>query len=441
MVRRFQVFQRMKNNGRANVMNTEKKLIPLLRFSAFIGDGEWENVKLGDCLLQTPDYGLNAPAVPYSESLPTYLRITDITDSGKFDKSHLVSVNAELSSENSLQEGDLVVARTGASVGKVYKYRKEDGPLVFAGFLIRLRPNPNRCNSEYLFQYMLSPSYKRWVNITSTRSGQPGINSTEYASLSVPFPQKLPEQQKIADCLSSIDSYISSVNEKIEQLKAHKKSLMQKLFPQNGQTVPEYRFPEFKKNGAWEEDTMENIFDIKNGYTPSKSNPQFWEGGTIPWFRMEDIRKNGHILSDSIQHITPNAVKGDGLFPAYSIILATTATIGEHALIIVDSLANQQFTFLTKRESFDSKLDMLYFHYYMFIIDEWCKQNTNSGGLLSVNMPAFKQLIVPFPQPTEQKKIAECLSSIDKTIIFYAQKASLLEQQKAGLIQQLFPQL
>ena len=82
---------------------------------------------------------------------------------------------------------------------------------------------------------------------------------------------------------------------------------------------------------------------------------------------------------------------------------------------------------------------MLYFHYYMFIIDEWCKQNTNSGGLLSVNMPAFKQLMVPYPQPTEQKKIAECFSSIDKTIISYAQKTSLLKQQKTGLIQQLFP--
>lgn len=89
---------------------------------------------------------------------------------------------------------------------------------------------------------------------------------------------------------------------------------------------------------------MSEIFEMKNGYTPSKAVTEYWENGIIPWFRMEDIRKNGRILSDSILHITPQAVKGGKLFHANSIILATTATIGEHALIIADSLANQQFT-------------------------------------------------------------------------------------------------
>lgn len=204
--------------------------------------------------------------------------------------------------------------------------------------------------------------------------------------------------------------------------------------------IPELRFPEFKNDGEWNSDTMENIFEIRNGYTPSKSNPEYWEGGTIPWFRMEDIRTNGHVLSDSIQHITPLGVKGSGLFPAYSIIVATTATIGEHALIIVDSLANQQFTFLTKRKSFEDKLDMLYFHYYMFIIDEWCKKNTNAGGLLSVNMDSFKKLTIPYPPSlSEQRKIAECFVSLDKQIDFTKKKLEQLKEHKKGLMQRLFP--
>ena len=87
--------------------------------------------------------------------------------------------------------------------------------------------------------------------------------------------------------------------------------------------------------------TMGEIFEMRNGYTPSKSNNSFWDNGTIPWFRMEDIRENGRILSDAIQHITPETVKGKGLFEANTFILATTATIGEHALIIADSLANR----------------------------------------------------------------------------------------------------
>lgn len=201
--------------------------------------------------------------------------------------------------------------------------------------------------------------------------------------------------------------------------------------------VPELRFPEFENE--WETDMMQSIFDMKNGYTPSKSNPTYWDNGTIPWFRMEDIRKNGHILSDSIQHVTQQAVKKSGLFPAYSIIVATTATIGEHALIIVDSLANQRFTFLTKRKSFEDKIDMMYFHHYMFIIDEWCKKNTNHGGLISVNMPAFKHLLIPFPSPAEQQKIAGCLSSIDEEISALKEKVEQLKAHKKGLMQKLFP--
>lgn len=209
---------------------------------------------------------------------------------------------------------------------------------------------------------------------------------------------------------------------------------------ENKKYIPALRFPEFQNDKEWKTDAMETIFDIKNGYTPSKSNPSFWDNGTIPWFRMEDIRKNGHILSDSIQHVTPAAVKNAGLFPAYSIIVATTATIGEHALIIVDSLANQRFTFLTKRKSFDNKLDMTYFHYFMFIIDEWCKRNTNAGGLLSVNMDSFKKLTIPYPSSlSEQKKIADCFVSIDKEIDATKRKLELLKEHKKGLMQRLFP--
>ena len=93
--------------------------------------------------------------------------------------------------------------------------------------------------------------------------------------------------------------------------------------------------------------TLGEVFETRNGYTPSKANAAFWENGTIPWFRMEDIRANGGVLKDSIQHVTPQAIKGKGLFMAGSIIMATTATIGEHALITVDALANQQFTNFT----------------------------------------------------------------------------------------------
>lgn len=155
--------------------------------------------------------------------------------------------------------------------------------------------------------------------------------------------------------------------------------------------------------------TMEEVFEIRNGYTPSKNNPDFWEGGTIPWFRMEDIRRNGRILSDAIQHITPAAIKGKGLFPANSIIIATTATIGEHALVIADSLANQQFTNLAVRKSLSACLLPKFVFYYMFVIDEWCKKNVNAGNFASVDMKRFKKLEFPLPPIEVQTEIVRIL--------------------------------
>ncbi|WQV39152.1 restriction endonuclease subunit S [Helicobacter pylori] len=160
--------------------------------------------------------------------------------------------------------------------------------------------------------------------------------------------------------------------------------------------------------------TLEEVFEIRNGYTPSKNNPEFWKNGTIPWFRMEDLRENGRILKDSIQHITPKALKGKKLFPKNSIIISTTATIGEHALLIVDSLANQRFTFLSKKANCNLALDMKFFFYQCFLLGEWCKNNTNVSGFASVDMTAFKKYKFPIPPLEIQQEIVKILDAFTK---------------------------
>lgn len=162
--------------------------------------------------------------------------------------------------------------------------------------------------------------------------------------------------------------------------------------------------------------TMGEVFEMRNGYTPSKSNNSFWDNGTIPWFRMEDIRENGRILSDAIQHITPEAVKGKGLFEANTFILATTATIGEHALIIADSLANQQFTNLKVRKSLSNSFLTKYLYYYMFIVDEFCKNNTNVSGFASVDMGKLKRMSIPIPPLELQEKIVAILDRFETLV-------------------------
>lgn len=151
------------------------------------------------------------------------------------------------------------------------------------------------------------------------------------------------------------------------------------------------------------------IFEIRNGYTPSKSNPAYWEGGTIPWFRMEDLRTSGRILEDSIQHITPEAVKGKGLFKAGSILMATTATIGEHALLIADSLANQQFTNFAIRESLMGVVTPMFAYYYFFLICEWCKRNVYESSFPSVDMKRLREVRFPIPPVAVQEEVVRVL--------------------------------
>ena len=210
---------------------------PRLRFPEFRGKGEWDESPLGKLLSRKPEYGVNAAAVPFSEDLPIYIRITDIDDEGQFAQDNRVSVDIEATEENYLVEGDIVLARTGASVGKSYRYRQKDGRLVFAGFLIRVRPNIKKLVPDFLSNYLTTWRYWDWVRVNSARSGQPGINGSEYASMPVPTPpagpkgNELAEQRRIADCFSSLDTRITAQAAKIESLKQHKRGLMQQLFP------------------------------------------------------------------------------------------------------------------------------------------------------------------------------------------------------------------
>ncbi|MCR2111436.1 restriction endonuclease subunit S [Campylobacter upsaliensis] len=165
--------------------------------------------------------------------------------------------------------------------------------------------------------------------------------------------------------------------------------------------------------GSLELVSLGELFTIKNGYTPSKTKAEFWECGTIPWFRMEDIQKNGRILKDSIQHITPQAVKDGKLFPANSIIIATTATIGEHALVIVDYLSNQRFTCLIPQVNCCDKLSMRFMFYYGFILGEWCRNNVNKSAFPSVKMDKFKKFQIPLPPLAVQNEIVEILDKFD----------------------------
>ena len=155
------------------------------------------------------EYGLNAAAKEY-DGENKYIRITDIDDdSREFKQEDITSPDIDLSSAENyrLSEGDILFARTGASVGKSYIYKVSDGLVYYAGFLIRARIK-SEYNAEFVFQNTLSGDYEKFIKVTSMRSGQPGVNAQEYSKYQIMVPSK-PEQDKISDSFRSLDNLIT----------------------------------------------------------------------------------------------------------------------------------------------------------------------------------------------------------------------------------------
>lgn len=205
----------------------EGESVPEVRFPGF--NEEWKQRKLGE-MSKSFEYGLNASATEY-DGKNKYIRITDIDDNThEFLEDNLTSPNIDLSSaENYLvKEGDILFARTGASVGKSYIYDKKDGKVYYAGFLIRARIKSGY-DPEFIFQNTLTSKYNEFIKITSQRSGQPGVNAQEYANFSIMTPN-IEEQALIGNFFRKLDDTIALHQQELDALKETKKAFLQKMF-------------------------------------------------------------------------------------------------------------------------------------------------------------------------------------------------------------------
>ena len=200
---------------------------PAIRFKGFTD--AWEQRELGD-LAESFEYGLNASAEEF-DGENKYIRITDIDDETReFLSTDLTSPDTDLQDADKyrLESGDILFARTGASVGKTYLYRQSDGLVYYAGFLIRAKINPEN-DYDFVFQNTLTDSYSSFIRITSQRSGQPGVNAQEYQKFSLFVPTKA-EQAKIGSYFRNLDHLITLHQRELEKLKNIKKSCLEKMF-------------------------------------------------------------------------------------------------------------------------------------------------------------------------------------------------------------------
>lgn len=201
--------------------------VPEIRFKGFTE--AWEQRKLGE-VAENFEYGLNAAAKEF-DGVNKYIRITDIDDdSHKFNKEDLTSpdINLEIADRYKLEKGDILFARTGASVGKSYIYRESDGLVYYAGFLIRGKIKRD-FDEEFVFQNTLTENYENYIRITSQRSGQPGVNAQEYQEYTFKAPN-YPEQKQIGDYFRNFDYLITLHQRELEKLKNIKKSCLENMF-------------------------------------------------------------------------------------------------------------------------------------------------------------------------------------------------------------------
>ena len=226
--RKLEKIKLMKKSMLGKMFSRDAESIPKIRFDGYTDD--WEQRKLGE-LSYSFEYGLNAAAKEY-DGENKYIRITDIDDNThEFLTDNLTSPDIELTGADNykLTEGDILFARTGASVGKSYIYKNSDGLVYYAGFLIRARIK-EEYDAEFVFQNTLTDRYNKYIAVTSQRSGQPGVNAQEYAEFEIKVPKK-EEQTKIGTYFRNIDHLITLHQRKLEKLKKVKKSLLEHMFP------------------------------------------------------------------------------------------------------------------------------------------------------------------------------------------------------------------
>lgn len=225
---RLSSLKQIKAASLLNMFPQKGETVPRVRFKGF--QGEWKEKALGD-VVDDFKYGINAAAVSY-DGENKYLRITDIDEESRaFIKDELTSPDVDLSScdEYIMQEGDIVIARTGASVGKSYIYHPIDGKVYFAGFLIRARVN-KKVDREFVYLNTLTDGFKKYIRFVSQRSGQPGVNAEELKSYLMNLPASLPEQRAIASYFTALDAQITLHRERLEKLKQIKAACLEKMF-------------------------------------------------------------------------------------------------------------------------------------------------------------------------------------------------------------------
>ena len=403
---------------------------PNIRFAGF--SDAWEQRKLGD-LATSFEYGLNASAKSF-DGTHKYIRITDIDDSSrKFNSQSLTSPDIDLSSADNhkLKNGDILFARTGASVGKSYIYADSDGLVYYAGFLIRARIKSG-VDSNFVFQHTLTSSYENFIRVTSQRSGQPGVNAKEYSTFEISVPS-YEEQRKIGSFFKQLDDTITLHQRKLDKLKLLKQGYLQQLFPQNDEKVPRVRFANFKNK--WEQRKLGSLATIVRGASPRPiQDPKWFDNESdIGWLRITDVTEQDGKIYHLEQHISKLGQAKTRVLIEPHLLLSIAATVGKPVVNYVKTGVHDGFLIFLS-PTFEREF---MFQWLEMFRPKWQKYG-QPGSQVNLNSELVRNQEIVLPNHKEQQKIGAFLKQIDKAIILHKSKLDKLISLKKVLLQKMF---
>lgn len=386
---------------------------------------------LGQLLRRPPRYGINAAAVPLSPGILAYIRITDIDDSGRFSPNPKVGVAHPSAPDYLLDTGELVFARTGASVGKSYLYDLHDGELVFAGFLINISPDSKQLNPKYLSLFAQTKEYWDWIARTSVRSGQPGVNGREYAQLLVPLPA-IATQNAIATTMTDVDDLIAALERLIAKKQAIKLGIMQQLL--TGKT----RLPGF--SATWSRTNVGHIAEVKTGPFGSTLHERDYVANGTPIITVEHLGERG-VSADQAPMVSDGDRQRLRAFTLHTgdIVFSRVGSIDRNAMIS-DAEEGWLFSGRLLRVRFDNrKADSAFmsaqFHAQPF--REAVRSVAVGQTMPSLNTSILRGIPVDLPPLDEQTAIGVVTADLNQDLDASFESLAKAQAIKQSMMQQL----
>jgi type I restriction enzyme, S subunit len=416
---------------------------PRLRFPEFRERTGWTSARLGQLAVLVTERVGATDCTPYTVATGVGL----VSQQERFGRT--IAGNS-LKNYVVLRRNDFAYNKSATKAfpqGFIARHLRDERAAVPTSIFTCFRVDAGAIDPAYLEYLFASNLHGRWlrnyITVGARAHGSLNVNDGDLMALPVPLPAgttSLREQQTIAACLASLDEAIIAQGRKLAVLKAHKRGLLQGLFPQEGERLPRLRFPEFRDGPAWKDTTFGEIIDPQSGGTPSKANPVYWNG-TIPWVSAKDMKRL--FLEDTEDHITAAAVDdGAKQVPAGTVLVLTRGmTLLNDVPICVlrrDMSFNQDVKALRPKGDLDGRFlpHLLEGHKQRLlrIVD---LAGHGTGRLNTERLKALDVMLPPLP--AEQRRIADCLYPINAVLPAESEKLDALKLHKKVLMQQLFP--